>query len=54
MEEEKAIEEIWENLSSEARELLSEVLRIERENLHFSKPEGVVDSIVTRIEGIVK
>ena len=54
MDEEKSIEEIWENLSEEARALLSEVLEIERENLHFLKPEGIVDTIIARVEGIIK
>lgn len=54
MDEEKSIEEIWENLSDEARELLAEVLEIEREHLHFLKPEGIADMIIAKVEGIVK
>lgn len=54
MEEDREIEKIWENLSEEARELLSDVLRVERENLHYSKPEGIVEKIVAKIEGIIK
>ncbi|WP_166027220.1 hypothetical protein [Streptomyces chilikensis] len=54
MEEDKEIEKIWENLSDEAQELLNDVLRVERENLHYNKPEGIVEKIVAKIEGIIK
>ncbi|MFE6481504.1 MULTISPECIES: hypothetical protein [unclassified Streptomyces] len=54
MEEEQEIEEIWGGLSEEARELLSEVLKIERENLHFAKPEGIADMIISKVEGLIK
>lgn len=46
---------IYERLSDEARRLLVDVLGIESENLHYKQPpQGIVDQIVKKVEGIVK
>lgn len=52
--EERKIHELWDNLSSEAQSIAAEVLKIERNNLHFVKPEGIVDEIVKAVEARVK
>lgn len=46
---------IYENLSDEAKRLIVDVLGIESENLHYKQPpQGIVDQIVRKVEGIVK
>lgn len=54
MNENEEIAKIWEDVSEEARELLSKVLQIEHEKLSLEKPEGIAGDIVSAVEGIVK
>lgn len=54
MDESEEITKIFEELSEEARLLLSRVLEIEHEHLNLEKPEGIANEIVSAVEGIVK
>ncbi|GAA2245351.1 hypothetical protein GCM10010430_29010 [Kitasatospora cystarginea] len=54
IDETRQVDELWAGLRPEARKLLTIVLNIERENLQYTKPEGVVDEIVKSVEALVK
>jgi hypothetical protein len=42
-------------MSNEAKRLIVDVLGIESENLHYKQPpQGIVDQIVKKVEGIIK
>jgi hypothetical protein len=46
---------IYEGMSNEAKRLIVDVLGIESENLHYKQPpQGIVDQIVKKVEGIIK
>lgn len=46
--------QIYSELSDEAKELITAVLRLEQEHLHIGEPRGIPDQIVRKVEGIVK
>jgi hypothetical protein len=52
--EREQVTRIFEELSPPAQQLIVEVLRIERENLHLSTPPRIADQIVKKVEGIIK
>lgn len=52
--EEQQIREVYLSLTPGARELLVEVLRIEKEKLHMKSPIGIVDDIVSNTKVLIK
>ena len=52
--EEQEIRAVFQSLSPEARMLLAEVLRIEKEKLHMKNPIGIVDDIVSNAKALIK
>lgn len=50
----KTIKELLTQLSPEAQQLVSQVIRIEKEKLYMGKPHGVIDEIQTAVKEIVR
>lgn len=53
MENTDQLEELWMDLSPEARRLVGRVIRLERDKLHMSLPRGINDDIEEAVEEVV-
>ncbi|WP_152990247.1 hypothetical protein [Sphaerimonospora mesophila] len=56
--ERETVSRIWADLSDEAKMLVVEVLKLEKENLHLGDTNGLTrnasDQIIRKVEGIIK
>lgn len=48
------IDEAWGELSPAGRDLVSRVIRIEREKLHMGNPVGIHDELLKAIDEVVE
>lgn len=49
-----AVQEIFDQLSDDAKKVLAEVIRIEQANLHMGRPHGLPGEIQSAIERVIR
>jgi hypothetical protein len=52
--EEAIVKSLVSNLSDDAKLVLVEVLRLEKEKLHMKNPRGIVEDIVSNVKALLK